>query len=126
MKSPDKMVYEKLWGTWANNAYEGIGNPVVKLIFNPDGTGVYYNNLLVTGSCGPLTYSIEKRWTDSDGNYWYHVIIKTPLVPSETAYELIKIDRYNRIFERNYSGTAYPAAIDPKDLHSDYAMYYRF
>ncbi len=123
---PNKMIYERLYGTWANNAYEWLANPPVKEIFNPDGTGVYYNSLLKTGTSGAITYTIEKRWTDSEGNYWYHVIMKYPLVPSSTFYLLIKIDKFNWILERNYSNSDYPTRIDPKDMHSDYAMYYRF
>ena len=69
MKSPDKMVYERFCGTWVNTEYEGKGgDPPVKRIFTPAGTVTYYNNLHNTFTYLGGTYTVEKRWTDSEGN----------------------------------------------------------
>ena len=126
MKSPDKMVYERFCGTWVNTEYEGKEYPAVKEIYNPDGTLTAYSHLHDTGTYGYAFYTVEKRWTDSEGNSWYHVKIKYPLVTTATVYQLCKLDKYNTILEYNYSGTKYPDAVDPKDKRSDYRIYYRY
>ena len=126
MKSPDKMVYERFCGTWVNTEYEGKSDPPVKRIFNPDGTITYYNNLHNTLTYLSGTYTVEKRWTDSEGNSWYHVKEAWSTDPTSTGYMLFKLDKYNTILEHNRSGTKYPDAINPKDWHSDYRIYYRY
>ena len=126
MKSPDKMVYERFCGTWVNTEYEGKEWPRVKLIFTPDGTITFYSVLHDTSTYHGLSYTVEKRWTDSEDNSWYHIIVKGPKDPRATEYLLLKLEKYNTILEYNYSGTKYPDAIDPKDWHSDYRIYYRY
>lgn len=128
MKSPDKMVYERFCGTWANQDYEpkpGMVSPMAKVILNPDGTFVYYQYLIQTGPNAVGTYTVEKRWKDADGNSFYHVETYSPL-STVTQYELWKIDKYAAVFEFNYSNIDYPEAIDPKDKRSTYRIYYRY
>ena len=75
-QNPDKMVFERFCGTWANENYEakpGEGGRPVKIILNPDGTFVYYDRLIKTGPTTGGLYNVEKRWTDSAGHIWYHV-----------------------------------------------------
>ena len=128
MRSPDKMTYERFCGTWVNQDYEpkpGRTQPFAKWIFNPDGTFVGYQYLVQTGPTLVGTYVVEKRWTDTLGNSFYH--IKTySFISQVTQYELWKIDKYNSVYEFNQSNNDYPAAIDPKDKHSTYRIYYRF
>lgn len=128
MRSPDKMTYERFCGTWANQDYEpkpGTLQPYAKWIINPDGTFVSYSYLVQTGPAAAGTYVVEKRWTDSLGNSFYHV--KAYFYENDsTWYELCKIDNHNAVFECNYSNIDYPAAIDPKDMHSSYEIYYRY
>ena len=126
MKTTEKMMYEKFCGTWVNTKYEGKNNPPVKVIFNPDGTRTTYRNLHVSSSYSRSAYSVEKRWTDSEGNNWYQVITMEPLVPTATEYYLFKLERYNTILEYNYSGSKYPEEVGPKVKYSDYRIYYRY
>jgi hypothetical protein len=125
MRSPEKMMYERFCGTWANSNHDGKG-PMAKLIDNPDGTFTYYTSLSGTGSSNRGAYTVEKRWTDSDGNSWYHLKATYPADPSSTDHDLIKIDNYNWCMEIQFSGSSYPAAIDPNDKHSSYYIYYRY
>ena len=129
-QNPDKMVFERFCGTWANEAYEpepGLTKPwPAKLILNPDGTFVGYQYLIQTGPTTVGSYTVEKRWTDSNGNSWYHVKVTWPTESGTTQYELWKIDMYNSVLEVNWSNIDYPAAIDPKDMHSVYIRLYRY
>ena len=128
MKSPDRLTYERFCGTWVNEAYgpkPGKGSPGAKLTMNPDGTWLNYLSILQSGPTYVGIYTVEKRWTDSNGNYYYHV--KTYSYMTEvTQYELWRIDKYNAVFEYNQSNIEYPEAIDPKDKRSTYRIYYRF
>jgi hypothetical protein len=126
MKSPDKMVYERFCGTWVNTEYEGKDSPAVKEIYNPDGTCTTYSHLHETTTYSRGAYSVEKRWSDSEGNSWYHVKMTWPIEPMGTGYLLFKLDKYNSILEYNYSGTGYPTEVDPKDKHTSYRIYYRY
>ena len=122
-QNPDKMVFEKFCGTWANQDYEG--RPRAKYIINPDGTLVWYHYLVKTGPTAVGTYTVERRWKDDDGNSFYYV--KVYKVTSDlTLYELWKIDKYTSVWEQQYSNIDYPDAIDPKDKHTDYRIYYRY
>jgi hypothetical protein len=129
MGSPDRMVYERFCGTWANEAYEpepGFIAPLfAKWIVNPDGTFLGYDYLIQTGPARVGFYTVEKRWTDSDGNSWYHLKSYWP-IEATTQYELWKVDKYNAVLEINWSNNDYPTAIDTKDMHSDYSIFYRY
>ena len=129
MKSPDKLTYERFCGTWANKDYEpkpGFIAPLfAKRIVNPDGTFLGYPYLIQTEPARVGLYTVEKRWTDSDGNSWYHSKTYWP-IEATIQYELWKVDKYNAVLEINWSNIDYPTAIDPKDMHSDYSIYYRY
>ena len=125
MKSPDKMTYERFCGTWVNTEYEGKEAPPVKQIFNPDGTCTTYSHLHETSTWRRATYTVEKRWTDSEGNSWYHFKIEWPFSKT-TEYLLFKLGRYNSILEYNRSGTVYPTEIGPEVKYSEYRIYYRY
>ena len=125
MKTTEKMMYERFCGTWVNTKYEGKVNPPVKWIFNPDGTLTSYNNLHNSLTYSRSPYTVEKRWTDSEGNSWYHFKIEWAFSKS-IEYMIFKLDKYNSILEFNVAGTKYPDAVDPKDKRSDYRIYYRY
>jgi hypothetical protein len=128
MKSPDKLTYERFCGIWVNKDYEpepGESKPGAKFTMNPDGTYIVYTFIMQSGPTGVGIYTVEKRWTDSDGNSYYHVKTWSHLT-KVTQYELWRIDKYNSIFEFNFSNNEYPESIDPKDKHTTYRIYYRF
>ena len=124
MKSPDKLTYDRFCGTWANQKYEGKGgDPRAKTVLNPDGTYVGYQYLVQTGPAAVGKYTVEKRWVDDEGNYYYHVLAYSPLI-DVTKYELWKINNYNSVWESNQSNSDFPVEIDPKGLK--YRIYYRY
>ena len=127
--NPHKMVFEKFCGTWANEDYQPkpavLTVEIAKMILNPDGTIVGYDLLNETGPTWIFSYTVEKRWTDIEGNYFYHV--KTYNVLHQyTQCELWRIDKYNSVLEIQYHYKVYPDKIDPKDIPSSYKIYYRF
>ena len=127
--NPDKMVFERFCGTWANEGYEPTSEeptkPYAKWIINPDGTIVGYRYLVQTGPTALALYTVEKRQKDADGNSFYHVKFYSVLT-SVTQFELWKIDKYTSVLETDFSTIDYPEAIDPKDKHSVYHIYYRY
>ena len=127
--NPDKMVFERFCGTWANQGYEPTAEepttPMAKLIINPDGTAVAYRYLVQTGPTIVYLYAVEKRWKDADDNSFYHVKVNV-VFDYVTQYEIWKIDKYTSVLEINYSNIDYPEAIDPKDKHSVYRLFYRY
>ena len=122
-QNPDDLVLERFCGTWANQEYEDRSR--AKYIINPDETLVWYTSVARTGPAAVGTYTVEKRWRDADGNSFYHVKVYK-LLADLTQFELWRIDKYTSIWEQQYSQNDYPEAIDPKDKHSDYRIYYRY
>ena len=127
-QNPDKMVFERFCGTWANSAYqEGTGQlrPAAKLIFNPDGTWLRYQEMEYAGPAVFEYYIVNKRWTDSEGNSWYH--IETNMTQTQrTFYNLLKLDKSNSVYEIQSSNIDYPTEINPNDWHSQYRIYFRY
>ncbi len=126
--NPDKMVFKRFCGTWANTAYaKGTEDfrPVAKIIFNPDGTWLRYTEMDYAGPAIFGYYTVEKRWTDSEGNSWY--LIETYMTQTQrTFYELSKLDKSNSVWEIQSSNIDYPTEINPNDWHSQYRIYFRY
>ena len=131
-QNPNKMVFERFCGTWANKDYEptagmmaDVSYHYAKYIVNPDGTFLWYKYLDETERTAVGTYTVEKRWKDADGNNFYHVKV-FEVLNQVTLYELWKIDKYASVWECNSTNIDYPDAIDPKDKHTDYRIFYRY
>ena len=84
-----------------------------------------YQNLHETDYTLRGSYIVEKRWKDMEGNSFYHVIVHIVLIDG-TRYELWRIDKYNSVWEVQWSNIDYPVKIDPKDLRSNYHIHYRY
>ena len=128
MRVPQRMTYERICGTWANEGYvpvSGEAKPPAKIIINPDGTYLVYQHVDQAGPTGAGFYTVEKRWTDEKGYTWYHFKIFIPLIDS-IKYELSRVDRFNSVWELNQSNIDYPETVDPKDKYSNYRIYYRY
>ena len=127
--NPDKMVFERFCGTWANPAYASKpGLDVVlpvKIIANPDGTYIEYKAIDYAGPTRTGYYTVEKRWTDTEGNSWYHIKHYFPYV-QRSWYNLSRVDRFNLIWENQFSNIDYPTEINPKDWHTSYRVWYRY
>lgn len=128
MGKTDKMEYVKFCGTWANNEYQVRPSKVgdgSKIIFNPEGTYVQYTFTDDTHPGIVGFYTVEKKWTDDQGNSWYHVKDYSPVFSVET-YVLFKLNQYNSVLELARSSVDYPADTVPIDKHSDYLIFYRY
>jgi hypothetical protein len=128
MKSSNKFTYVKYCGTWFNQDYEpkpGEMKPFSKLIINPDGTYLGYQFRDQSGPTFAGFYTVEKMWTDEEGNTWYHTRVYNPAFDID-RYELSKINIYNSIWELNQSNIDYPETVDPTDKYSNYRKYYRY
>ena len=130
MKTSENMMYEKFCGTWANETYEGEGMFAgAKWIFNPDGTFVSYMYITDTGAGGSAAYgayTVEKRWTDPEGNSWYNITLEMGLEDFGTRYIVCKLSHYNSVIEGAISNIDFPDKIDRTDKRSDYFIFYRF
>jgi hypothetical protein len=123
---------EEICGTWSNPEYKkSVGPPWPKLVKYPDGTWIIYRikgaweeevetteDGFVKGSVGK--YTIEDKWTDSDGTIWYKVIGTGGL--AATYYELYKISNSGKTMEWIYSNYDFPSEINPN--HARYHLFY--
>ena len=66
---------EECWGTWVNKDYNEDYAKTAKLILNPDETFVLYNRESDTDPYYSGTVTIKDKWTDSNGNVWYKIIL---------------------------------------------------
>jgi hypothetical protein len=126
-QNPDKMVFERFCGTWANQDYQPkpavMGPPpFAKWILNPDGTMVMYEFLIQTRPTHIKSYTVEKRWADSEDNHFYHMKAYDVL-HQVTQYELWRLSKYNAVLEVQYIYNDYSAKIDLEEKHSDYIIY---
>ena len=131
---------EELYGTWINEEYKATVAPFEITVFNPNGTMSMYRTekahwetdveVLEGGwiPCDTHTYTIEDKWTDSDGNVWYKVEAIAggyEKVSPITAYLLIKISDSNRVLEFMVGRIVYREEIDPTEVDYTYRIYYR-
>ena len=86
---------------------------------------VAYTYMNKTGPTTVALYNVNKRWNDPEGNSFYYVDVYLP-IKEATRYELWRVDKYNSLWEVQWSNNDYPEKIDPKDLHSSYHIHYRY
>ena len=112
---------EPLYGTWVNE--EGG-----MTIYYPDGTGKSYAKKSDPEPLRECRFIIEEKWTDREGNIYYHVLAKWSLRPYDESrtgkwYVSIKIQPSGNIMESvGYQGTQYEE-IRPGDPR--YTIRYR-
>ena len=100
-----------------------------KWIFNPYGTFAAYMYIAKTGTGGTAAfgaYTVEKRWTDFEGNNWYNIKLEMGIEGLGIRYILCKLSHYNSVIEGAISHIDFPDKIDRADKRSDYFMFYRF
>ena len=134
-QNPDKMVFEKFCGTWANESYDkGLGAGSfrgAKWILNPDGSFVTYAGINETGTAGSNTYgsyTVEKRWTDSEGKSCYNIKLEfaESVLGKGNYYVFCKLIKSSSTLEGAISNVDYPDSIDRSDRHSTYFILYRY
>jgi hypothetical protein len=68
------------------------------------------------------TFTVTKRWTDSNGNLWTKLNYFIPEY-NTTGYELMKLNKAGTILEGVFSSNHYPTEIDP-NAPGYYLSYY--
>ena len=106
--------------TWVNLKYTS-GDPPQKLILNDDGTFASYISKTSTDALKRGTYSIRKKWKDSEGNIWYQIKIQGPL--DEREYELARISNNGNTLEYVFKYDEFPVDIKAND--TNYRKYTR-
>ncbi len=114
---------EEYYGTWVNTDYDrSILTIRAKIIHNHDGTLIKYMSTSDTEPYETATFTIEDKWTDSEGNIWYKILY-TETEQILSNFELTKISDNGTTLELVISIIDYPTEIDLND--SEYRIYYR-
>lgn len=106
--------------TWINPAYTSA-NPPQMQIRNADGTFADYITREANDPLKRGTFTIMKKWKDSEGNVWYQIKWQGPM--DERGYELAKISDKGNTLELVMRYDDYPSAIDP--ANENYRCYTR-
>ena len=117
-------IYKKLSGTWINKDYDGVSEYFPgKYIIKRDGTYDAYTNSSDTSRISfSEIISIDEKWIDSEGNFWYKSTTKS-LLTHRKNYELGKIHSSGNVWELINLSYDYPNELDPN--HGKYRIYYR-
>ena len=106
---------EEYYGTWVNTDYDRSTLAIrAKTIHNHDGTLSKYVNTSDTEPYETGTFTIEDKWTDSEGNIWYKILY-TVTGQIISNFELTKISDNGTTLELVYSVIDYPTEIVPND-----------
>ncbi len=113
---------EEYYGTWVNTDYDRTVHRLGKYIHNRDGTLIKYMSTSDTEPYKTATFTIEDKWTDSEGNIWYKILYtRTEQIIS--YFELTKISDSGTTLELVFSIIDYPTEIDLNAY--GYRIYYR-
>jgi hypothetical protein len=114
---------EEYYGTWVNTDYDRSTLAIrAKTIHNHDGTMIKYVSTSDTEPYETATFTIEDKWTDSEGNIWYKILY-TETEQILSNFELTKISDNGTTLELVISVIDYPTEIDPNN--DMYRIYYR-
>ena len=113
---------EEYYGTWVNTDYDRSTFFWAKTIHNHDGTLIKYRSTSDTEPYKTATFTIEDKWTDSEGNIWYKILY-TETEQILSNFELTKISDNGTTLELVISIIDYPTEIDPNN--DMYRIYYR-
>jgi hypothetical protein len=111
---------EEICCSWVNTKYE-TGKPPQKLTFHYDGTYATYKTISSSDALTRGTFLIVKKWTDSDGQVWYKIMMQDPT--QEKKYKLAKVSKDGKKLEFVCKSDQYPAEI--KTDESGYCNYLR-
>ena len=114
---------EEYYGTWVNTDYDVTNFIRAKTIHNHDGTLIKYMSTSDTKPYKTATFTIEDKWTDSEGNIWYKILY-TETEQILSNFELTKISDNGTTLELVISIIDYPTEIDPR-YDVTYLIYYR-
>ena len=115
---------EELYGTWINTDYDET-NKYAKIEMKSDGTWYEYKMSDDDIPIFKCEYTITDKWTDSNRNTYYKIIvthIDTDYVP---FYIISKINKTGNVYEDLVSNLNMPTEFDPDNLMYHYRIYYR-
>lgn len=92
-----------------------------KIVFHYDGTYATYEELNSIDALSRGMFQIVKKWTDSEGDIWYKIIMQDP--KRGNRYKLAKVSKEGRKLEFVCKSDKYPTKIDGNE--SDYCNYMR-
>lgn len=84
-----------------------------KIMFHYDGTFATYKKMNSIDALSRGTFQITKKWSDSNGNIWYQIIMNDPR--TEKKYKLAKISQNGRALEFVCNPDNFPEKIDSKE-----------
>ncbi len=100
-----------IYGLWSNRGYYSNDFPE-KIEFNYDGTYATYKHFIDVDIDSRGTYQITKKWSDSNGNIWYEIIITDLKVGKK--YQLTRVDKKGRKLEFSSNKYNFPSKLDPE------------
>jgi hypothetical protein len=113
---------EELYGTWTNDTIHPS-----KIVIKSDGTFQYYDFIPGTNKWYGGTFTIYKRWKDSEGNILYETY--ETFADGDKFQRLWKISKSGKAVEMtwnmasmDFSPIFFPANIDPTS--SSYCIFY--
>lgn len=105
--------------TWVNTKYE-TGKTPHKIMFHYDGTYATYTKSS-TEAIARGMFQIVKKWTDSEGQVWYKIVMHDPAQGKK--YKLARVSEGGKKLEFVCNSDKYPTAI--KTEESGYCNYLR-
>lgn len=119
---------DPLFGTWVNEEAEKLGRVAgAKSVIFPDGRELLYQYTADAEPMGESQSTVEKTWTDSEGNHWYHIHwvgwgYDDPGQKWE-GFSLVKVNAAGTVLEGMGARFGYPEELDP--LSPDYSISYK-
>ena len=116
---------EEYYGAWVAKEEIPRIRTYLKIINNPDGTCDYLHEIERTEPISKRdtgTFTIKDKWTDTEGNIWYKVIIYRGGSDIE-IYELNKISNFGNTLEIMTTTNEWPTEIDPNHPLYEYMIY---
>jgi hypothetical protein len=116
---------EKLFGIWTNPDYDETGI-LSKIVVKSEGTWYEYSRSSNDIPAFKGEYTINEKWTDSEGNILYKTIVT--LIGAEhyrPYYILSKIDKTGNIYEDLWTTVHMPTDFNPDNVLYNYRIYYR-
>ena len=115
---------EELFGTWINTEYDET-LLMSKVVIEPDGSWDEYKMSSGDEKYFKCEYTVKEKWTDSDGNTLYKIIIKSIGSDYVPYYVISKINKTGDVYEDLVSNLDMPEEFDPDDMLLHYRIYYR-
>ena len=129
---------EEMYGTWINEDYKGNTPPFEKFIITSDGKMEFFKTEVAPWEpeielsdgewmpCDFHIFTIDDKWSDSDGNIWYKVAARVGGYEkiATNAYLLMKVSDSNNVLEYMVGRLGYHEELDSSAVKYTYRIYY--